>query len=84
MFSLSKQLCIGNVYALNAACIAIIFAVATDTAIPCSWDSGLYYKHSMTIISDDRKRCLYYKSGVTLALALVRIVNYAPNCGLTH
>ncbi len=30
----------------------------------------------MTIVSDEHKWCLYYKSGVTLALA--RIVNYTP------
>ncbi len=33
----------------------------------------LYYKHIMTIISDDRKWCLYYKWVIALALAIVNI-----------
>ncbi len=32
----------------------------------------------MTILCDDRKGQLYYKSGVAIAIALARVVNYAP------
>ncbi len=38
--------------------------------------SGLYYKNILTIVSDDRKWCLYFKSSFTLVLALASIVNY--------
>ena len=32
----------------------------------------------MTIVIDDRKWRLYYKSGIDLALAIARVINYAP------
>ncbi len=50
-----------------------------------SWQdkpSGLYYKHIVTIISDHCQWCLYYKSGITSALALDIVVNYAPRATL--
>jgi hypothetical protein len=38
---------------------------------------GLYYKHILTILSDDHKWCLYYKCFISFALALASVVNYA-------
>ncbi len=37
---------------------------------------GLYYKHILTIISDDRKWHLYYKCAYDRNWALASIVNY--------
>ncbi len=40
--------------------------------------SGLHYKqHIMKIISDNCEWWLYFKSGIALALAFPRAVNYA-------
>jgi len=48
----------------------------------CHWwrwnlSSGLYYKHILTIISDDRKWHLYYNVSLVFALALASVINYA-------
>ncbi len=44
--------------------------------------SALYYKHIMTIVSDDRKWHLHYSSGIAFASALVTVFNYAPGVTL--
>jgi len=47
--------------------------------------SGLYYKHILTIVSDDRKWCQYYKCTINViddaSLALASVVNYDRKWG---
>jgi hypothetical protein len=38
--------------------------------------SGLYYKHILMIVSDNRKWCLYYKFAYDRNWALASVVNY--------
>ncbi len=69
-------------------CIIIFFKIQSDMIFHNA--SGLYYKNILTIASDDRKLCLYYKCFISpshrlcLLVSSVTTISDATNCGVTY
>jgi len=63
---------------IKLECLPICGQGQEPTLIVRFWTiiCGLYYKHILMIVSDDRKWCLYYKCAYDHNWALASVVNY--------